>query len=250
MKKIILWIVIGLGFVLVVGLVAAFLSVDSIVKSGFNSVGPGLTKVETRLASANISPFSGGGKLSGLFIGNPSGYKTPSSIEVAEIQVAVQIGSLFSDKVVIEQVRLKAVDITFEGGLTGNNLDKILANIQESAGGGKDSKQSSSEAKGQKKLQVNDLLIEGGNIRVNLTGLVEKSLTVPLPEIHLQNLGAGAQGITAAELAAKVMDKLLAAVLDAVKGQATGLAAGLKDGGKSAAGQLGNTAKGLKDVFK
>ena len=56
-----------------------------------------------------------------------------------------------------------------------------------------------------KKLEVDDFLITGAKVHANLTGLVNKELTLTLPDIHLTDLGKGPDGITAADLTKKVL---------------------------------------------
>jgi hypothetical protein len=249
MKKILIRVGIGLVALLIIGLVAVFLSLDSIVTKGVNTVGPTITKVDTRISGAVISPFSGSGSLRKLFVGNPPDYKTSSAIEVDKIEVSVRAGSIFSDKVIVEKVHVEAPQITFEGGLTGNNLSQILANIQTAAGGASGSKDPAA-AKAQKKLQVNDLLIDGGKIRVTLKGLGGKTVTAPLPEIHLQNLGTGDNGITAADVSEIIMKEVLRSVLGVVKDVVLGAGGAVEDVGKGAVNRGQKAVKGLKDLFK
>jgi hypothetical protein len=250
MKKILIRVAIALAVVLVVGLVAVFLSLNSIVTKGVNTIGPSVTKVETRISGATISPFSGSGSLLKLFVGNPADYKTPSAIEAGKIEVSVRPGSLFGDKVVVERVHVEAPLITFEGGITGNNLSKILANIQSVAGGDGGSKDGTASAKSQRKLQINDLLIDGGQIRVSLTGLGGQAVTVPLPEIHLQNLGTGDQGITAADVSAIIMKEVLKNVVGVVEQVVLKGGGAIQGVGKGAIDQGQKAVKGLKDLFK
>ena len=77
MKKIIIRIFAVLILLVVVALVVVFFSLNSIVKKAVETIGPKMTRVEVKLGAADISPFSGSGKLSKLFVGNPDGYKTP-----------------------------------------------------------------------------------------------------------------------------------------------------------------------------
>src|SRR5262245_51586812 len=102
MKK---WIIRGL-IGLVILIVAAILGVrfflDAAVKKGVETVGPMLTKVDVKLGSANISLFSGSGKLTDLVVGNPEGYKTPSAISVGSASLALKPSSVFADKLVIQ----------------------------------------------------------------------------------------------------------------------------------------------------
>ena len=140
-------------------------------------------------------------------VGNPSGFKTPSAIQVGSASLSLQPGSIFSDKVIIRSIRLQDPEITFETDLKGNNLSKLLSNVEAATGG---SEQANSEAssKAQKKLEVDDFLITGAKVQVTLTALGGKSATVPLPEIHLTGLGQGPDGITAAELTKLVLQEI------------------------------------------
>src|SRR5271168_1163205 len=134
MKKFLIRFV-GIVIVLVlVGLVVLFFSLNSIVKKGVETYGPTMTKVDVRLGAADISPFSGAGKLSKLFVGNPEGFKTPFAIQMDSVKVRIQISSLLKDTIVVDEINIQAPEIQFDGGLSGNNLSKILDNLNSSSG--------------------------------------------------------------------------------------------------------------------
>jgi hypothetical protein len=238
-KKIFLRIALVLVVLLAIALVAVTLSIDTIVKNGIERAGPVVTKVSFKLDGASLSAMSGSGGLKGLIIGNPEGYKTPSAISVADVSVSVKIGSVFSDKVVVRSVNVKSPEITLEGSLGGNNLSKLLANINEYSAGGKkaaptDSKESKAASR---KMQVDEVVITGGKINLAISELGNKSATVPLPEIRLSNLGQGPDGITADELASRVISAMLESSTKAVSGQLGQLT-------KAVAGQAMNAGKG------
>ncbi len=67
-----------------------------------------------------------------------------------------------------------------------------------------------------KKFEVDDLLITGAKVHVNLTDPVEREMTLSLPPIHLTDLGQNADGITAAELTRSVLDVIVTATVKAV----------------------------------
>ncbi len=243
MKKWIFRIAGAAVVLLVVVLAVIFFSLNSIVKKGVETVGPQMTKVEVRLGSANLSPFSGNGQLSKLFIGNPEGYKTPAAIKLGDIKVGLQLSSLMGDTIVVEKVNIQAPEITLEGGLSGNNLSKILDNIDAASGSRPASKGQPPAAKSEKRFQVKDLVISGGIVNLNLSGLGAKTVTVPLPELHLQNIGTADNGVTAAELSKQIMKPLLASVTKVGAEYIANI-------GKGAVDQLNNSTKGLKDIFK
>ena len=65
-------------------------------------------KVDVRLGSAKLSPLSGNGQLTELFVGNPEGYKSPSAIAVGSMGISVVPGSVMADKVVIRYVKVES----------------------------------------------------------------------------------------------------------------------------------------------
>src|ERR1700677_323949 len=160
MKKIIIRIFAVLVLLVVVALVAVFFSLNSIVKKAVETLGPQMTKVEVRLGSADISPFSGSGKLSKLFVGNPEGFKTPFAVQMDSVKVGVQIGSVMSDTIVINEVNVQSPEITFDGGLSGNNLNKILDNVNSASASSAKSNtvQTPSGPKPEKKFIVKDFV--------------------------------------------------------------------------------------------
>lgn len=253
MKKLLIRGSIIILILAIIGVVVVALSLDGAIKRGVETVGPMLTKVEVKLDSVSLSLLSGGGKLKGLFVGNPSGYKTPSAIQVGTASLAIAPASIFSSKVVIRSVNVQAPEITFETDLKGNNLSKILANLQAATGGAGSTGTPADKSAG-KKLQVDDFLISGGKIHVTITALGGQSATVPLPEIHLTSLGQGPEGITAAELTKLVLQ---AVEKEAVQVATSAVAELTKDPSKlikglsdTAAGSASSVTKGLGGLLK
>jgi len=257
MKKILIRGSIVVVILIVVAIFAVGMFLDGAIKKGVETVGPKLVKVDVKLDAVSLSILSGSGSVKGLVVGNPEGYKTPHAINVGHASLAVSPGSLLSDKIVIKSVRVDAAEITFEGGLGGNNLSKILDNVTAATGGGGAKTEPDApkdEAPG-KKLQVNDFLVTGAKVNVSLTGMGGKSVTVPLPDIQLTNLGDGPNGITAAELMKEVLGKVIpaaikAATSDTVKDMTKGVTDAAGDASKAATDAAGKATKSVTDLFK
>lgn len=250
MKK---WVFRFVGIVvllLVIALVVIFFSLNSIVKKGVETVGPQLTKVDVRLGSAKLSPMSGNGELNKLFVGNPEGYKTPSAIQIGNVKVAMKLSTALSKTIVLDEVNLQAPEITFEGGLTGNNLMKILQNLEGSPDDVKPTPKGKPASEGGKKFFVKDVVINGGVIHVNITGPLAKSFTVPLPPIHLQNIGSENNGVTAAQLCKEILSPLLASAMKSGMEAVAGIGANVKEIGKGATDQIKKNTSGLKGLLK
>lgn len=231
----------------VLAMVIVFVNLNSIVKKGVETVGPMLTKVEVKLGSAKLSPFSGNGELSKLFVGNPEGYKTPSAIEVGNVKVAVKLRSALSGTIVVDSVNIQAPEITFEGGLTGNNLSQLLKNLDGAPDDVKTSPKEKPASGGGKKFFVKDVVINGGMIHVSITGLGGKSVTVPLPPIHLTNIGSEENGVTAAQLCKDILKPLLTSATKAGLDAVTNLGGDVKNLGTEKAGKA---VEGIKGLFK
>ena len=256
MKKKIIRLVLILVVLLILVVVAAAFFLGSIVKKGVETVGPKVTKVETKLDGANISLLSGKGELKGVFLGNPQGFNTPAAIKVGSVSLAINAKSILSDKILVYSINVNSPEITFEGSLGGNNLSKILDNIQAStaAPAGPADGTKKGDSGGGRKIQVDDFAITGGKINLSMTLLGDRTVTVPLPEIHLQNLGTDSSGITPAELAEKVFKEIVAgatkAAAEAVTNYGKGATDAVKNVGKTTSATLEKSTKGIGDMFK
>jgi hypothetical protein len=89
---------------------------------------------------------------------------------------------------------------------------------------------------------------------VDLSVLGGKSATVPLPEIHLTNLGSGPDGITAGDLTAKILKEVLQAAIPAAEKAVADLGKGatdlLKNAGKGSTESVEKATKGIGELFK
>ena len=237
-RKLFLSVVGVLVVLIVVAVIVTGFFLDTIVKTGMETVGPKITQVSIKVDAVNLSLLTGSARVKGLVVGNPEGYKTPQAISVGSATVGVNPFSVFSDKIVIRSVRIEAAEITFEGGLGGNNLSKIMDNVNAIAKSGGPASTNITAKSGNepgRKIEVDDFLITGAIVHVNLTGMSGKEITLPLPDIPLTNLGKDNAGITATDLTRRVLGAITTATVKAV-------ASATSDIGKNAADALGKDA--------
>ena len=236
MKKILRRLILILIVLIVLAVAGSFIFLGAIIKKGVETAGPQITKTDVKLNSVTLSFLSGSGKIKGFVLGNPQGFKTPAAISVGTANLALEPKSLFGDKVIIRDITVDAPEITWESDLTSVNLRKILANIEESSGGGKtsDTNQPAPAAKSEagpgKKLEVDNFLIKNAKVHVSVNAPVigQQTANVNIPEIHLTNMGTNADGITAAELSKKVFS----AIVEASAQEAEKVIADMTKGGK------------------
>ena len=252
MKKWLIRIVVVVVVLVVVAVAAVLMSLDRIVKKGVETAGPMITKVDVRLDKVSIS-LAGNAQLRGLFVGNPPGYKTESAIKVGDISVALKPRTVLEDKVVIDSVNIQSPEITIEGGLKDNNLTKILANVNETAGASSSGK-TSETAGGEKKIVIRDLKITGAKVNLNTLLSAGQTVTLNIPDIHLTNVGNDTAGVTSAELTRIIMNELMGKVGPVLAENVTKLGAGALGLGKDAGGEVQKGAEklteGIKGIFK
>ena len=210
---------------IVAGLFIAASSLNSIVKKGVETVGPQIAKVPVNLESVNIVLLTGSAKVKGLVVGNPEGYKAPQAISIGLAEVGVNPFSIMSDKIVVRTIHVIDPELTFEGGLSGNNLSKIMENLNANAKtGGKPATNSATPAASQsgKKFQVDDFLVTGAKVHVHLTDL-GKEMTLTLPDVRLADLGKGTDGLTPTDLSRAMLKAVSAATIKAISANVSDL---------------------------
>jgi hypothetical protein len=164
--------------------------------------------------------------ISNLKIGNPQGYAKKNAFELGNLTLDVGVSSLFSDKIVIEEISVKGMNVDFEVKLTETNLTKIKGNIDDftksdektaktaddkSGAGAEDGK---AEQGASKKLQIN--LIQFADNSVSL-GTAGKTATIPFADMTITEIGTGPGGATVGEVSSKIFDAINDAVVRTAK---------------------------------
>ena len=250
MGKLIKIILIGIPVLIIVAILVLGLSLNSVIKAGVEKVGPMATGTDVRLNDVDISIFSGKGELSGIVIGNPSGFKSPSAFSLNKVRVALDVGSVFSDKIIIDEIYIDAPEVTYETGGKGTNIKTIVNNIN-SFSGTSDSpaaKEPAAKAEGEgTKIQINNLIVKNGKVNLSVTALGGQGVSKPLPDIHLKDIGKDGGGATMAD----AFKKIFAAVN---KNVGTAVAGSLKDVTgdvqKAAEGEVEKAVGGALDKVK
>ena len=259
MKKLFVRLLLVLVLLVIVGIVWVHFSLDGIIKNGVETYGPKFTKVDVKLNSVNLSLLTGGCSMNGFVLGNPEGFKSSSAVSVGSTRLAVKPASLLSDKIVVQTINMQSPEITFETGLNvkENNLNKILANLEEATGSSGEKPAAQPKEKGGeggKKLEVDEFIIKGAKLHVVVTALGGKSVTMSMPEISLRNLGTGPDGITAPELSKVVLQELEKQAAQLAATAITDLSKGAVylggDAIKEATSSSNKVSKGIGDLFK
>lgn len=237
------------GAVILVLLVVLVLSLGQIIKTAVNTAGPELAGVPVHLSSAVVNPFTGMVRIKGLVIGNPEGFNTPSAMELNDFKLNIKMSSLFSKAIVIQEILIDAPQITYEKSLKSSNLSALQANLvpKDTAAPQPEAAPAPETKKGAaKKVIIDDFQLKGAKVNVTITALGGKKLTLPLPPIHMQNIGKESDGASPAQVISEVFSSISKAVVQAVS--SAGDIAG--DALKSAGGAATDAAKSATDAAK
>jgi hypothetical protein len=237
------------GSVILILVVVLMLSLGQIIKAGVNTAGPKLTGVPVHLEKVVVNPLTGVVRIKGLVIGNPEGFTTPSAMELNDFKLNIKMSSLFSKAVVIEEILIDAPQITYEKGLKSSNLSTLQANLapeetvepKPEAAPAPEKKKSAA-----KKVIIDDFQLNGAKVNVTITALGGKKMILPLPDIHMKDIGKDSGGANPAEVISEVFGSISKAVVEAVA--SAGDIAG--DALKGAGGAATDAAKGATEAAK
>lgn len=258
--------------VLIGGGVYYFLSnLDEFVRTAVEKAGTRATGVEVTLGKVALDLTGGKGSLSNLNVSNPSGFDTDYAFNLGDISVSLNLDSLQSNPVIINEVIVTSPKVIYEFGNGESNIDAIQRNVEnftkEISGGASSSDGAGDEAGGDgTKVVINDLYIRGADVRISAPFLKGEAMGTEVPEIHLQDIGKDSGGATPGEVAAEVLDSLTSRVqgvvsnlnLDelrdaatkAVEGAAGEATKALEGVGGAAGGAAGGALKGATEGVK
>ncbi len=264
-------ILIGGGVVVVVIAVVAYYlysSLDTLIQAAVEKYGSEITQAEVTLDGVELDLASGKGALRGLTVGNPEGFETPSAFELGAISIELDIGTIASDTIVIKKIVIDKPGVTYELSGDGNNIDAIRNNVdaymaKHGLAKGGDAEKEQDEGP---KLIIENLYVRGGTVSVSATILKGKSMTAPLPDIHLKDIGKEEGGASPGEVVERVMTSLgdgaskavgglgVGKTLDSLKqslGSVTeGVGKSVGEATKSVGEQIGSGAKKVGEKLK
>jgi uncharacterized protein involved in outer membrane biogenesis len=239
MKKLlkVLAVLVLLGVIAAVAAGVFFL--DPIVTKTVNTVGPRVTGTRVELDAAKVSPLTGGATLTGLSVGNPEGWTGDKAFYLGEVRASVNPASLLGDFVMVNEVFIDGPEFVYERRLLGgSNIDALLKQIEDNTGGGATPPttiEPGGEVKKPLKFAVKSFRLQNAKMTLVVAG---QKITVPLPPLTIADLGVTEGGITADQVASRVLKQVLAQMapiaLEAVKDIGAGTLKGGTEGAKGA----------------
>ncbi|MFC1467642.1 AsmA family protein [Verrucomicrobiota bacterium] len=238
-----------LVFIVVILLVVSF-GLGGIIKKAVTTVGPKALGAPIELQSVRVSPFTGLVHLKGLVVGNPEGFHTDSAAQIGEFKVQVKLMSLLTDKIVVKEILIDGPQITYEKSLKSSNIAELQKNVETFVGPKEEEpegepvpEEEPKEKKPSKKVQIDKLLVQNGKVKLSFTAMKGRQMTVPLPKIEKEGIGADKDGATFGEAAKEVWGS----IMEAIKQAAASGGDVLKDVGGAVTDEAGKAVNSVKE---
>lgn len=184
------------------------------IKSAIETEGALATQTQVLVGSVELSPFTGIGSLDGLTVGNPTGFVSPYALVVDRIALRVERSSLLGGgPIIVESATVIAPQITYaaRSPTVTSNLETIKKTAQAYSTTPA-AIRASSQAR---KVIIRELTVMGASISLDIP-LPGGALSVPLPPLHLANIGATTNGATPPAVIRAVSEALADAAKKAV----------------------------------
>jgi uncharacterized protein involved in outer membrane biogenesis len=241
---------------LLAAVLLVFVFLGQIVRTGVGTVLPKITGTPASIAHFSLNPLTGNLAIRDFAIGNPEGYKEKNIFVLKELKAGVDVGSLFSDRIVIREILVDGLQVNYETQVIESNLGRIRDNVaqyskkEEKEEAAAQSEEEPGEKAPGKKIQIDDLRIVNGAVAVRTSVIgVGAGATVPLPEIHLTGIGKEEDGASTAEVAEEIFTALYQAIMRAVSSVGSINTDDIRSLGDQATEGAKGLAEGIKKLF-
>lgn len=185
-----------------------------------------MTQTTVNVKDFSVGLFQGRIKIDELNIGNPKGYNTEQSLGFKDLVIDIDLSSLKEDTIIIEEITVNGLAVTFETGFKDNNLNDIKKNVDAYAK--KDKKQEeekpekpaepADKEKKSKKLVIKKLNINNGQITLATKYIEGSNIPLKLANIQLTDVGSDSpKGADPSLITEAILDSIYKNVLIAVR---------------------------------
>src|SRR3546814_691585 len=186
MKKVLIGLG-GLVAVVAIGVYVFLGSLNDIVKAAVEKAGSDLSQTDVRLDEVDIELASGKGALRGFRVTNPDGFSDGDAFRFDEVSVTLDLATVRSDPVVIEEVVIDGPVVVYElGPGGGSNLDTLNRNVQSKTAGQGGASDGGSDTPN---IVIENLYLRNGTMSLRAP-LLDEAMSLPLPrsEEHTSEL--------------------------------------------------------------
>lgn len=210
--KLILKIAAVLLILVIVAVVGVFFYIDSIAKRAVEYASTSALGVPTTLDSISVGVFTGSVSLDDLNVANPAGqsFSSPHFLHLDSGSVAVSLGTLRQDTVVVPSLKLDGMEMYLEKKGDKANYQIIMDNLGKAEAEPDDTAPA-------KKFVINEMVLTNISVEADLLplgGALTKT-RITIPEIRLTDVGSESEGgVVLKELSGVVIKAIMQAVID------------------------------------
>lgn len=195
-------------------------NLDSLVEAAIEKYGSEATQTSVLVDSVKINLSDGAAGITGLTVGNPTGYGFANAFSLGEIRAAIDLSSLQEEPYIINEITVLAPQVFVEINEDNKtNLNELKNNLTAGSTGKAQGIESQPPAEGsaaEPRLIIRKLTFADGTIQAKVAALNNKKYELKLPSLDMTNLG-GSKGATATELASEILKRLTDRASDIVK---------------------------------
>lgn len=218
--KFLKYFLLSLLLIIVLAILGVWLFLEPLVKTSVNKFGSQIVGTNVSLDGFKFNPFAGEVELKGLKVANPEGYKTDNLLSLGRIFVKVNVKSLMSDTIVVEDVSVNEPKISYEmPDFTTSNVMQIQQNVAKNTAAPTEEKVTTEvaeetkpeEASAQaKKVIIRKVLVEGGALSALTPVQTEgTALELNLPAIEISGIGEASNGADIKDTVVTIFNKIL-----------------------------------------
>lgn len=238
-----------------------FFWIGPTIETAIEKIGPQVLGTEVTVGNILIDPLRGTIHIRNLYIGNPEDFANESAVDITSCKVVIDLRSLWTDIIVIKEIRIEKPEFTYERKLQADNFRELQKNVEayakKNAGGETQGEKEESEDEvpsetPEKKVIIERLIITNGKVNAKISAL--PTTPFPLPDIEKTGIGKDDGGASWSEAGKEVLSAIYDSILGAVTniGDMTGDAiksAGnsMKDAGSSFFDPIGQLFKKKED---
>ncbi|MBL6727403.1 MAG: hypothetical protein ISP78_01575 [Methylophilaceae bacterium] len=194
-------------------------NLDEIVREIIVTSASEATQTNVSLAQVKLNLKEGVGVLNNYQQGNPVGFQTKYAFRFDQAELDIDVGSILDDVVIIERVFINHANILYEfnDGKTNfvelkKNLDKNLkkknSDKENKPIGEQDKISNQSKTLQSKKIIIRSFEMINTEVEAAMPFASSQTLSVQLPNIKLNNIGAKENGLLADELMRVFVDSM------------------------------------------
>ena len=158
---------------------------------------PNYTGTDFRIDGFHLNPYSGTLRINGVKLSNPQGFGDMAAFSLADFSMEVEVGSLFSDTILVKEVLIEDAFASYYSHDGRNNFDVIMANVKKAtepkAEAEASTGKSAAKDEAKKKVIIERLRIAGTKVKLMKSDMLPPFI---VPTVELTDIGKKSSGAT------------------------------------------------------